>query len=101
MPNRLHLSVPYLTSKTGFREHNRGWGSLGHQAPGSPSTEEGPMRHLVLTAVAVAFAAVLASFAPRAPSSVAYDGGEVPALSPYEITLATPALPGAPATDAH
>jgi hypothetical protein len=59
------------------------------------------MRHLVLTAVAVAFAAVLASFAPRAPSSVAYDGGEVPALSPYEITLATPALPVAPATDAH
>jgi hypothetical protein len=59
------------------------------------------MRKLVLTTVAVAFAVLLASFAPRPWSPGTDSGAELASLSPLEMTLAAPALPVAPPSDAH
>ena len=58
------------------------------------------MRKAMLTAVPVAFAVLLASFAPRAWAPAQEDAA-APSVSSYELTLAAPALPAAPPADAH
>jgi|tagenome__1003787_1003787.scaffolds.fasta_scaffold20497574_2 hypothetical protein len=55
------------------------------------------MRKLILAAFAIAAAVLLASFAapPSGPSQT------LPSLDPQQMTSDRPALPVAPATDAH
>jgi hypothetical protein len=59
------------------------------------------MRKLVLTTVAVAFAALLTSFAPRSTSPANIEPDLVEALWLIETALAAPMVPGALVSDAR
>jgi hypothetical protein len=68
--------------------------------PGARKGKEGPMRKLVLTTVAVAFAALLTSFAPRSTSPANIEA-DLDALWLIETALAAPMVPGALVSDAR